>query len=274
MEPRKESNDNFELDSALRNFDLSERSQVRSSLRQQLVQSARARRTKPQGAKRMSSKKWLFALALPAVMLAVVIFGAATPSVQAMAQGLLRQVGQFLLVEDKQPVPGEYFYDPEGARRDAMKPTMAPPAFKAVKELDLAKASERAKFKGLESNSIPEGFKLANRVVNALPDGVGLYSEYKNEAGSLLTVTQAKYQAGANAQEFWVGGTHVSDINVRGQQGVWIEGISIGIPSSQVGQTDFVKQNALLWEENGFIFLVTTDTLDRDVLIAVAENLK
>jgi hypothetical protein len=274
MEPRKESNDEFELDKMLRSFDLSERSQIRSSLRQRLVQSARARRKTSQGVKRMNSKKWLFSLALPAVMLAVVIFGASTPSVKAMAQGLLRQVGQFLLVEDKQPAQGDYFYDEEGARRDAQKPTMPAPAFKSVSEMDLNKASERAGFKGLESNRIPEGFTLTNRVVNALPDGVGLFSEYKNESGSLLTVTQAKYQTGAKAQEFWVGGTRTSDVNVRGQQGVWIEGISIGIPSSRVGQTEMVKQNALLWEENGFTFLVTTDVLSMDGVIDAVNGVK
>jgi hypothetical protein len=274
MEPRKESNDDFELDSALRNFDLSERSQVRSSLRQRLVMSSRSRRTTYQGAKRMNTRKWLFSLAIPAIMLAVVILGATTPSVKARAQDLLRQVGQFLLVEDKQPAQGDYFYDEEGARRDAQKPTMPAPAFESVTEMDLNKASELAGFKGLESSRIAEGFTLTNRIVNALPDGVGLYSEYKNEAGGLLTVTQARYQTGAKGQEFWVGGTRVSDVNVRGQQGVWIEGISMGIPSSQAGQTEIVKLNALLWEEDGFTFLATTDVLSMEAVIDAANGLK
>jgi hypothetical protein len=114
-------------------------------------------------------RKWLFSLALPAIMLAVVILGATTPSVKARAQNLLRQVGQFLLVEDKQPV---------------------------------------------------------------------------------------------------------NDVNVRGHQGVWIEGISMGIPSSQVWQTEIVQLNALLWEEDGFTFLVTTDVLSMDAVIDAANGLK
>lgn len=222
----------------------------------------------------MNTRKWLFSLALPAVMLAVVILGATTPSVKAGAQNLLRQVGQFLLVEDRQPVQGDYTYDEEGARRDAQKPTMPAPAFETVSEMDINKASELAGFKGLESNRIAEGFTLTNRLVNALPDGVGLYSEYKNESGDLLTVTQAKYQSGAKGQEFWVGGTRVSDVDVRGHQGVWIEGISMGIPSSQFGQTEIVKLNALLWEEDGFTFLVTTDVLSMDAVIDAANGLK
>jgi hypothetical protein len=61
-------------------------------------------------------------------------------------------------------------------------------------------------------------------------------------------------------------------VNVRGHQGVWIEGISMGIPSSQVWQTEIVQLNALLWEEDGF--LVTTDVLSMDAVIDVANGLK
>jgi hypothetical protein len=228
IDPRIDPEEDIVFDKALKAFDLSQRSQVRSSLRQRLVTQAQARRTNQQGETRMHPRKLFYTLSLTVSVLVLLLFAAFSPPVKAMAQDLLRQVGQFVLVA-RQPVDSEVVYDPEQAERDAARPTAVAPAFEPITVMDLGEASQAAGFTGRAPANLPEGYTLEHRQVNALPNGIGLFSVYQNATGQRLTVLQAQYQPGTEAQEFWVGGTRVNDINVRGQNGVWIEDMTMAV---------------------------------------------
>src|SRR5690606_28128681 len=64
--------------------------------------------------------------------------------------------------------------------------------------------------------------------------------------------------------QYDVGSTPVEDVEVNGHAGVWIEGLPSFIEPTR---------NILLWEQDGFSFVLSSNKLSKEAMIEAAESI-
>jgi hypothetical protein len=110
------------------------------------------------------------------------------------------------------------------------------------------------------SDEMPSGDAISQINAKAGLEGVsgGAVNNYVNHAvgGGIITIEELKVQQG---QSKTVDSSHIQDMTVRGQPGVWMP--------------DNGGMNTLAWEENGITYLVVGNHLSQDEALKVAESL-
>jgi hypothetical protein len=110
------------------------------------------------------------------------------------------------------------------------------------------------------SDEMPSGDAISQINAKAGLEGVsgGAVNNYVNHAvgGGIITIEELKVQQG---QSKTVDSSHIQDVTVRGQPGVWMP--------------DNGGMNTLAWEENGITYLVVGNHLSQGEALKVAESL-
>lgn len=139
-------------------------------------------------------------------------------------------------------------------------------------QLSIEEASAKVEFPVYQPGAVPEGYTLAARFTlptpnEVQPDVQGVHTIYALSGAEVSISTtfeliQHRFQPGKENQMwmFLSKDTSIQDITVRGQRGVWVEGKS-------------ESMHALLWEENGFTFMLQSSILTQAELLSVAESL-
>lgn len=132
-------------------------------------------------------------------------------------------------------------------------------------------ASNRVGFPVYAPGSIPEGYELTTRYTLLPPEPeqagmMGVHTLYmlRGTAEAISrTVELIQHRFSPDQQtQMWMfitENTPVEDVTVRGQPGVWVEG--------RAGKT-----HMLLWEQDGFTFMLQSNSLTQAEMLVVAES--
>jgi hypothetical protein len=202
-------------------------------------------------------------LASAVVFAVLVVTLVVSPPARAFASQLFRQIGVFTLVDNT----GEQ----SPADPDLYSPTTEPPtADMAQKAPDAAGASELASFTVYSPSDLPAGYKLTGDW-SLMDQGNGkvVVSEYRDAEGHYLLLNQYHYGEGDHFEQSYADNEQVTDVIVRGQAGVWIEGRLVGDSPDVLVPTVW-----LMWEEGGVNYTLFSDALSQEAMMRAAESLE
>ena len=288
--------------------DMSEQSRIRKSLKQELLTRASTRRkawfSKERGtyAMKLRTKLFVFATTIAAMILGVV----AIPPARAFAQEILNRVGPLIIVSESgaptneapadfnpTPVPnsgGQTQLIPElngptpkpgeGSGQDV--PSNGPTPMAAdpnVQNMTIADAFARLNFKVLVPAYLPDDYYFSNdpNLVHVQGDRIDAHAVYTTDGDSYtsayLSIQQSTFQT-EDAREFVVGDAEVTQLTVRGQAAIFVEDALLMTVQDRSGNNVNLPVDYLMWEENGYFFVIDATELSKEQMIRIAESLK
>ena len=203
----------------------------------------------------------LLASAALFAILVVALF--VSPPARAFAMQLFRQIGVFTFVEVTEEQPG--------INPSPMPPTAEPPVEGMVEwAASPAEASELAGFVVYSPADLPAGYEMTGEW-SLMDQGNGrvVVSKYQDAGGHYLMLNQYRYGEGDHYEQSYADNEKVTDVTVRGQPGVWIEGRMVGESSGALAPTLW-----LMWEEGGVNYTLFSDALSKEAMLKTAESLK
>ena len=135
---------------------------------------------------------------------------------------------------------------------------------------------------------MPEGYTLSTRDVFQSAQSTTVATSFRMELNpplhdgaqmsGIITIDQTLMNENADPWVMEIGENPIVDVNVRGQEGIWLEQIPIYPFQNEQGEWEYARWNQLFWSENGFNFVIQTnmpsDLLPLDELLKIAESLK
>ncbi|MCL4271027.1 MAG: DUF4367 domain-containing protein [Anaerolineales bacterium] len=190
-----------------------------------------------------------------------------SPAARAMAADFLRQIGIFNLSE--RPA-GDYVNvsPPSAEQLAAANATATPLPSQPEAGSSLEIAISRAGFLPYLPAELPSGYELQDIVAADYIDdlgteyGKGIFAKYASEGGGLIEIQTNVFDG--REIDVPVGGLRITDTEVNGQPGVWIEDLS-----SINGAIDM-----LIWEEDGFYLSIQSNQLTLEEVLNLAASLK
>ena len=212
--------------------------------------------------------------------LLVICFGLiwASPAMRVRAQAILAQVGLFVLTDEptlmeqtlaETPEP----ITPEPPPSDALQPISAS---------SLDEAREQSDFPIFTPGYVPEGYELNQPQAYELfccHDGETneVATTYFSPEGQYLIMIRQIRSATDSTESllttFPIGDASVVDVNVRGQEGIWVDGSLQGSHQNEDGTRELTAWNILLWQEDEFLFWIYNNGLSMDEAVKLAESL-
>lgn len=288
--------------------DMSDQSRIRKSLKQELLTHASTRqeiwsfRKRGTHTMKFNTKLFVFVTTITTVILGVVTIS----PVRAFAQELLNKVGPLIIVSgstvptneapagfNPTPVPnsggqtqplselgGPTPKPGEGSGQDV--PSNAPtpvPANPNVQSMTAAEAFARLDFKVLVPAYLPDDYYFSNdpNFVYVQGERIAAHAVYTTDGDAYntayLSIQQSTFQV-EDTHEFVVGDAMVTQLTVRGQDAIFVEDAMLMTVQDRNGDNVNLPVDYLMWEENGYFFVIDATQLDREQMIKVAESLK
>jgi hypothetical protein len=206
----------------------------------------------------------------------VLIASLALPPVRTFAEGILRRIGGITLSDNPTAIQ-----EMEGTPMPTLDPNAEPlPTIAPPRQLSAEEAAALAGFPLYVPDMLPAGYELAFRDGTGQESGVAsittsYYEQPATRESGFLLLTQAVYPADAEGPlgEWAVGDAPISDVTVRGLPGVFVDGAPIMGSVDPEGNVETQGLNILIWEEEGYTFSLTSNTLSLEELLAIAESM-
>lgn len=250
--------------------DLSHRSQIRESLRYQLIEST----IKHGGQTPMLSNR---TKSLATLLIMVIALMFAMPTITAFAQSILAEVG-LITVTDEQ----EHFEEPKGF--DPAEPTASPLPSNWNDSYQIYETGTALVHANISLSQATEitGFDII-REPSYMPDG------YHNASRSAILDTGLTSVATSYNKEF-VANTPLDHIGITqargslestlrvGSQAQVFDVIVNGEPATYISQANMYSSdgrlfNILLWEENDYTFMIVSPSIGQAELITIADSM-
>lgn len=283
----------LELAQQLAAHDTRPHSKVEQMTRQMLLQRVGEREELPipKGSKLMKTffpRPRYRALSVSLALIAILVLVTLTVKpVRALAQEIIRQIGNFAL--SNAPTDAEQYV----ATFESGAPTPTIDLQRVISEeqiagrLTVAQASAKAGFPVYDAGYVPVGYQLASRDVLTSTQSTNIDVSYRMELdpplhngqqmAGIIAVEQILVYNGTQAWDKAVGDTPLIDVTVRGQPGVWLEQVPVIPFQNEQGEWDYARWNQLIWVEAGYTFTIQTnmpsDLLPLDELLKIAESL-
>lgn len=202
-----------------------------------------------------------------ALLIALIGTLSISPAVRVMAADFLRQIGIFNYSE--RPA-GDYVSvsPPSAEQLAAANATATPLPSQPEAGSSLEIAITRAGILPYLPAELPSGYELQDIVAADYIDdlgteyGKGIFAKYASSAGGLIEIQTNVFDG--REIDIPVGGLRITDTEVNGQPGVWVE----DIPSIN-GPIDILS-----WEENGFYLSIQSNQLTLEEVLRLATSLK
>lgn len=203
-------------------------------------------------------------LALLAALTATLSF---SPAARVMARDFLQQIG-ILNLSDRPAGDPVLVAPPSTEQITAAQATSTPlpPQPETVSPLEIA--ITRAGILPYLPAELPTGYEMKDIVAAEYIDdfgteyGKGIFARYETETGDWFEIQTSVFDG--REINMPVGGQRVTEVEVNGQPGVWIE----DFPSIN-GPIDM-----LIWEENGFYLSIQSARLTLEEVLNLAASLK
>ncbi len=278
-----DQDDATNLAAVLAAHDPSKKSRVEASLRKEMLD-----RIDNRNASIHRPMRWQYAvLAVIAVLCALFTI----PSVRAVAQDIIRVIGDVIV--SNAPTDAEEYV----AALQSGTPTSTPdPSIQPCEDCgeqvvglySLDEVSQMAGFRAYAPEYIPEGYWLATRDIFDRSGPIMVTTDYRMELdpplhdglqmAGIIALQQIFDASGTYSWEMNVGDVPVVNVSVNGQPGVWLEQIPVIPVEDENGQWDYERWNRLIWEVDGFTFIIQTnmpsDLLPLEEVIRIAESLQ
>jgi len=278
-----DQDDATNLAAVLAAHDPSKKSRVEASLRKEMLD-----RIDNRNASIHRPMRWQYAvLAVIAVLCALFTI----PSVRAVAQDIIRVIGDVIV--SNAPTDAEEYV----AALQSGTPTSTPdPSIQPCEDCgeqvvglySLDEVSQMAVFRAYAPEYIPEGYWLATRDIFDRSGSMMVTTDYRMELdpplhdglqmAGIIALQQIFDASGTYSWEMNVGDVPVVNVSVNSQPGVWLEQIPVIPVEDENGQWDYERWNRLIWEADGFTFIIQTnmpsDLLPLEEVIRIAESLQ
>jgi len=278
-----DQDDATNLAAVLAAHDPSKKSRVEASLRKEMLD-----RIDNRNASIHRPMRWQYAvLAVIAVLCALFTI----PSVRAVAQDIIRVIGDVIV--SNAPTDAEEYV----AALQSGTPTSTPdPSIQPCEDCgeqvvglySLDEVSQMAGFRAYAPEYIPEGYWLATRDIFDRSGSMMVTTDYRMELdpplhdglqmAGIIALQQIFDASGTYSWEMNVGDVPVVNVSVNSQPGVWLEQIPVIPVEDENGQWDYERWNRLIWEADGFTFIIQTnmpsDLLPLEEVIRIAESLQ
>lgn len=202
------------------------------------------------------------ALTFALLSLLLVMLVLASPTARTLAADLVRQLGAITVAPADVESPAEPV------------PTAAPPTNDAVTfARNVAEASAMAGFTVLQPGWLPAGYEASGDwSVASQGQGVIVVREYRAQQGEhFLIFNQYRYGSEDQFDQSYGSNETVTDVQVRGQQGLAISGRLMAHPDKV--DVDPLPTDWLMWEEDGVNFTLFGNELGHEALMRMAESL-
>ena len=212
-----------------------------------------------------------------ALLVIFLVLGVAfTPAGRVYARQLFEQIGRLFITHE--PTYAEQMESAlqSGEMDLELSADSIPVEWQEVSLLSLEEAADQAGFDVYEIGDVPEGFEIIARYV-FLPEEESLFTKvstnYK-QGGTILVFNQTLYGEGISESKLPVGDALVSEVEVQGTKGLWIENLRL---STWIEEDQVVPQYAslLVWEKDGFEFwLQSTPGLELEEMLNMANSVE
>lgn len=216
--------------------------------------------TKPVILRRLS---FAFVILLTALTLTLTF----SPTARVLAANFLWQIG-VLNISDRPAGDPVLIASPspeQVAQAQATATPITPPS-ETKPELEIAVA--QAGFLPFLTNQLPQGYVLDDIIAaqylddQQVPYGWGIFATYRTADGGYLSIHTNRFDG--RQQDVPMGGRQITDVEVNGKPGVWIE----DFPSS--GETI----DTLLWEVDGYVLAIQSNQLTLEQVLELAKALR
>jgi hypothetical protein len=268
----------------LRDADFSASRLIRYELRQELLRRINAREASASQPVRptrtLSARRKLAYAVVMLGLLALIVWS--VPPLRSFAQDVIRTVGKISITDKPTWVEQQNEMLAQGTPLPTFTP-VTPNSSRSPRLLSLEEASQEAGFQALAPGYVPSGYALSEQAVFTDDDETQVSIFYDDEAmvskpgpvgpngRDFLIIQEMRWREGAEASDWSVGSAHVTDVTVRDQPGIWVEGMVSTVRTDQI--TISAPGNMLLWEENGLTIVIQTHSLPLDEMLKVAESL-
>lgn len=212
-----------------------------------------------------------------AAAVVVLVIAVSLPPVRTFARNMLYQIGGIKLINE--PSRAEQAADDPMPTPDpnTVIPTAAPPPIYSLEEV-----STRAGFPVYEIGTVPDGYVIEIR--DGLQQGNGIDWAHTIYFGPtvdgklhIFGLDQTRYAENLPEQygQFEIGDAPVTEVTVRGLPGLWVEAAPTAARPSQTNPNgwEIDHENMLIWEEDGFTFLLRSNALTQAEMLAIAESI-
>lgn len=190
-----------------------------------------------------------------------------SPAMRVMARDFLQQIGIFNL-SDRPAGDPVLVAPPSTEQIIAAQATSTPLPSQPETGSPLEVAITRAGILPYLPAELPTGYEMKDIVAAEYIDdlgtlyGQGIFAKYTSEDGGMLEVQTSVFDG--REIDMPVGGQRITEVEVNGQPGVWIEDFpSINEPIDM-----------LIWEENGYHLSIQSTQLQLEDVLALAASLK
>lgn len=208
-----------------------------------------------------------FAYGFFALLTAVTATLSFSPAARAMARDFLQQIGIFNL-SDRPAGDPVLVAPPSTEQMTTAQATSTPLPSQPETGSPLEIAITRAGILPYLPTELPTGYELQDIVAAEYIDdfgtqyGKGVFAKYISKDGAILEIQTNVFDG--RKMDIPVGGKRLTDVEVNGQPGVWIEDFpSINEPIDM-----------LIWEENGFYLSIQSTELKLEDVLVLAASLK
>ncbi|MBL8076707.1 MAG: DUF4367 domain-containing protein [Anaerolineales bacterium] len=277
--------------------DVSHESRIQKTLRENLITHISEKGAWDSNEKeKYHMNKPLKLFAYTGAIVAILVIIVTLPPVRVLAQDILNKVGPFNVIPQNlpqnpptpagfnpTPLPGSVTNQSSavvdltqnpGNGYASNEPTPVPPD-PDVRIITAEEALEQFNFKALTPTYVPEGFTLINAPNNNI---IFIGAEYISSSMAYTSVDGADLQIDQHTFNqqgqipFNVGEVDVTQIKVRGKDAVFVKDAIMGVWVDANGKD--IPVSYLMWEEDGFFFMMTASKLNQDEMVKIAESLK
>jgi hypothetical protein len=153
--------------------------------------------------------------------------------------------------------------------------------------LNIEQTGQKAGFSVFAAGYIPDGYTLASSDVLETSQSVTVDTAYRGmlpeqlqdnfQSDAIIAIEQSQLKENAEPWITETGGVEPVSVTVRGQPGAWLEGVPVQPYQDVNGNWKYVYWNQLIWEEEGFQFVLQTNVpvshLPLEELQKIAESL-
>ncbi|MCD4753430.1 MAG: zf-HC2 domain-containing protein [Anaerolineaceae bacterium] len=231
-------------------------------------------RKKMKGKMKMNRKSVLIALAL--VALVSVGFIAYHPPTHALALEILARFESVIITNAPTNVESVQNPTPTSVGQPTSTPMSTP-----LRVLTIEEANEEAGFEILSPTYLPAGYQLIGRGAHHAEAVVSVGTTYAmvgttydptyglEDGTPTIRLIQNQYVSEFTG-EFSVGDAPSTQVEVRGQTGLWIEQAEVGCCDED---RNVILANLLIWEEGDFLVDLRSDDLPLEEMLRIAESL-
>ncbi len=194
-----------------------------------------------------------------------------SPTARVMASDFLRQIGVLFISE--RPAGDPVLISSPSPEQSALAQATATPIIPITETVSpFETAISQAGFSPFLPSTLPKGYSFSEVVAaeylddQQVPYGWGIFVTYLTEDGGYLSIHTNRFDQ--RQQDIPTGGKKVTDVNINGNTGVWIEDFYARVGTSN----DMVDM--LLWEENGYVLAIQSNHLSLEEVLGLAQSLE